>query len=92
MASAGSIGGNDEAFFAAVFPLLSPAFFAAMSVASFVDDDPLEDYFIASLIWNTIIYCGALLAIRGYALSNASDSLDRPENPSTYAFAESTRV
>lgn len=72
--------GNDEAFFAVVFPLLSPAFFAAMSVASFVDDDLLEDYFIISLIWNTMIYSGALLVIRGYSLNNASDALDRPEN------------
>ena len=83
MVSSNSWGfGNDEAIFAGIFPLLSPAFFAAMSVAAFVDDDPLEDYFLVSLVWNTIIYTGALLLFRAYSLNNASDALDRPDRDS----------
>lgn len=77
MVAGNTPGGNEDAFLAGVFPLLSPAFFAVMSVSAFADDDPLEEYFIISLIWNTIIYGSAWILIRLYCLKNANEALNR---------------
>ena len=46
-----------------------------MTVASFVDDNPLEGWFSVSLIWNTMVYFGFLVFFRNLCLNQAETVL-----------------
>lgn len=80
VSNGGGFGGSEEGFFAIVFPLLSPAFVPAMNVAAFFDDDPLEEMYIVSVIWNAMIYGGALGLLRWHCMEHGPEALDRLDN------------
>ena len=78
----GSGPGNEEGFFAFVMPVLTPAMTPIINIIAFFDDDPLDEWYPVSVIWNSILYGAVLAAFRWYCLENASEALDRLDRDS----------
>lgn len=69
--------GNDEGFFAIVMPLLTPAATPIFNIIAFFDDDPLDEWYIVNVIWNSLVYGAILAGLRWHCMENASEALDR---------------
>lgn len=70
---------NEEPFIALAMPMMSPSFFAGMSVSGYFSYRPLNDWYLAATVWNTVLYGGAALLFRWYSLKTAASALDRPD-------------
>lgn len=85
--------GTEEVFFGFIIPTLTPAFYAVMSVVAFHEDGPIEDVFLFSMIWNTVIYSLITYGLYRFCMENADETFGRVDGsrqPSTPPRAETS--